>query len=240
MFVGYGRSGHSLVGQLINAHRNAVIAHEAHALVYLKLGYSWRQIYAHILRQDEEFEARDRQWTGYKYRVPDLSQGEYADLKVIGDKKGGGTTDILEEHPELFARLNEFNAPLRVIHHVRNPYDNISSIARREDLTPEEATQKYFRWVAYVREHLERIQSMPGARTLETHHESLIENPEGFLIRICQFLELTQYPTYLEGCADQVFDAPHQSRHKVHWADDLKHSVARRAQQYDFLRDYRF
>ena len=38
MFVGYPRSGHSLVGAMFDAHPDIVIAHELDALRYLKAG----------------------------------------------------------------------------------------------------------------------------------------------------------------------------------------------------------
>ena len=39
MFVGHPRSGHSLVGALIDAHPNAVVAHELDALKYVEAGF---------------------------------------------------------------------------------------------------------------------------------------------------------------------------------------------------------
>ena len=38
LFIGYARSGHSLVGSFLNAHRHAVIAHELNLLWYARLG----------------------------------------------------------------------------------------------------------------------------------------------------------------------------------------------------------
>lgn len=240
MFIGYPRSGHSLVGQLINAHRNAIIAHEENALFRLLQGYYPKQIYALLLRRDEKFARRGRRWTGYSYEVPGLSQGQYKTLKVIGDKAGGMTTEVLAKHPELFEWLSMFGVPLRVIHHVRNPYDNISSISRREDKTLEAATQKYFLKATRARNHLKQVNKLPTASVLETHHEDLVAAPQKFLTRLMLFLGLDPYPEYLTACADVVFDSPHKSRHKVSWPPALKDAVAERMRQYDFLRGYSF
>ena len=240
MFVGYGRSGHSLLGQFINAHRAAVIAHEAHALRYLQRGYGWRQIYALLLERDEKFARRGRRWNEYKYSVPGLSQGRHDTLKVIGDKKGGGSTALLAQHPEVFDLLRNSPLPLRVIHHVRHPYDNISSIARREDRSLDEAVRKYFRWAGNAAHHVERFEQIPEAHTIETHHEDLVRNPEQVLARICRFLKLEVYEKYLTSCADEVFESPRQSRDKVDWSADQREVVGEQAEAFPFLRRYEF
>ena len=48
MFIGYPRSGHSLIGVLLDAHPNTIISHELGALKYLHTGFSKGQIY-HLL-----------------------------------------------------------------------------------------------------------------------------------------------------------------------------------------------
>src|SRR5690349_21009491 len=55
LFVGYPRSGHSLIGSLLNAHHEVVIAHEMDAHKYIMRGFNRDQLYWHVLRQDERF-----------------------------------------------------------------------------------------------------------------------------------------------------------------------------------------
>ena len=74
-FIGYARSGHSLVGSLLNAHPRMVIAHELDALRYVRMGFSRSQIYALLLEQDERFAAIGRTWSGYDYTVPGAPPG---------------------------------------------------------------------------------------------------------------------------------------------------------------------
>ncbi|PSO51862.1 MAG: hypothetical protein BRC34_14235, partial [Cyanobacteria bacterium QH_1_48_107] len=45
MFIGYPRSGHSLVGSLLDAHPNIIIAHELNALNFVDMGFNQQQIY---------------------------------------------------------------------------------------------------------------------------------------------------------------------------------------------------
>ena len=49
MFIGYPRSGHSLVGSLLDAHPYMLIAHELDALRYIQVGFSKKQLYHLII-----------------------------------------------------------------------------------------------------------------------------------------------------------------------------------------------
>jgi hypothetical protein len=104
-FLGYMRSGHTLVGQLLNAHPNIVISHELGALSLLAKSYSIPQVYYLCLQKDESFENRNRTWTGYKYKVGGQYQGTFKDLRVIGDKHGAATVYDFDNNPKLFIIL---------------------------------------------------------------------------------------------------------------------------------------
>ena len=71
---------------------------------------------------------------GYTLLVDGLYQGKYEDyIDVIGDKKAGTTTMMLQRRPDKWS--NVFNnlksligtMMLKVIHVIRNPYDNIAT-----------------------------------------------------------------------------------------------------------------
>ena len=49
LFVGYPRSGHSIVGALLNAHRDAVVAHELDAPPLIVGGCSRDELFSRIL-----------------------------------------------------------------------------------------------------------------------------------------------------------------------------------------------
>jgi hypothetical protein len=50
MFIGYPRSGHTLVGSLLDAHPNIILADELNALKFIEAGFSERQIFYLLLR----------------------------------------------------------------------------------------------------------------------------------------------------------------------------------------------
>ena len=51
MFIGYPRSGHSLVGSLLDAHPQIILAHELNALELFKRGFGARQIYIFLMEK---------------------------------------------------------------------------------------------------------------------------------------------------------------------------------------------
>ena len=128
LFVGYPRSGHSLLGALLNAHRHAVIAHELQAPQLVLAGCDRETLYARILRA-AWFDLRGNT-SNYAYQVPNQWQGRFEHLRVVGDKRGGSAALAIGEHPNLLNRLRVMvGVRLRLIHVVRNPFDNIAAIS---------------------------------------------------------------------------------------------------------------
>ena len=146
IFIGYPRSGHSLLGSLLDAHPEMVIAHELDVLTFVAAGWPRRALYSRILNHDATFTESGRQWFGYDYRVPGQWQGRVSKLRVIGDKKGGKTTERLGARPDLLERLRRtVEVPVRLVHVVRSPYDNITTMARRSGQTLEQAARALLR-----------------------------------------------------------------------------------------------
>jgi len=105
LFVGFSRSGHSLIGALLDAHPNVVISHELDPLRYTFARFSKWQIYSLILEGSQRYAKNLRQRGGYTYHVPGQWQGKFSDLRVIGDKEGEGTTTKLRLYPKLLERF---------------------------------------------------------------------------------------------------------------------------------------
>jgi hypothetical protein len=89
MFLGYPRSGHSLVGSLLDAHPDVVIAHELDALRLLRLRFGRDQLYALILANDRSFTAAGRRWTGSDDTVPGGWQGESGPCACWATRRAG-------------------------------------------------------------------------------------------------------------------------------------------------------
>ena len=239
MFIGYPRSGHSLVGSLLDAHPNVVIAQECDVLKFIRMGFGRSAIYQTLLLNSRTIlSQRGREWSGYSYRVPGQWQGCYEKLLVIGDKKAGRSTDRLMRNPVLLPKLQTtVRVPIRVIHVVRNPYDNITTIARASKKSLEEAIDFYFSLCRTVVDLTSRI---PVQGVCEVHLESLIADPKTTLRDLCGFLGVSAGDDYLESCATIVYDSPNKTRSKLKWTSQMINLVRSQSQKIPFLSRHTF
>jgi hypothetical protein len=244
MFVGYQRSGHSFIGALLDAHPDAAMGMEVDALNLVKLGYNRFQIFYCLVRNSEVFTRKLKNiWTGYSYAVEGLYQGRFTDLKVIGDKKGGKSTLHLGEDFALFIRLQKIvRIPVKVLHVIRNPLDNITTMIIRnlpDNKNPDredflDKIDLYFK-KAEINDRLKKSGEMD---ILDIYHEDFISDPVSELTKILHFVSLSPIPEYIDLCSKKVYKEPHITRNQLSWPQDLLEDVKSRAMQYFFLNRY--
>ena len=233
LFIGHGRSGSSLVGSLLNAHRHAVIAHELNTMHFVKRRFTRLQLNWLLWAQDQAFGRAGREWTGYDYRVSGQWQGRFERLLVIGDKHAGGATKLLGQRPELLDRLRWIvGVPVKMVHIVRNPLDNIATLHRRQNMSLAAAAEFYFESTATN----QRLLVENPRDTLTVHLEDVISRPGEEISRLCGFLDLDAPADYLQDCAASVFAEPRRTRGSVDWPSELLSIILDRCQGCDFLR----
>lgn len=172
-FVGYGRSGHSIVGSILDAHPNIVIAHEYYLFDKVLAAPHEKRIRTKAKLFDElywsSYHSTVSGWRsdketrkGYNLRINGTWQGQFDQrLSVIGDKTGGATATMYHTSPQVFKatlkRLDMLSGvPHAAIHVVRNPYDMIATVALFQasgdpDYTKVEAsTTNKFNQVVYL------------------------------------------------------------------------------------------
>ncbi|HET9417247.1 MAG TPA: sulfotransferase [Candidatus Limnocylindria bacterium] len=244
VFLGHARSGHSIVGALLDAHPQVVISDELDALRYIDLGFDARQVMYLSLAVSGRQAANQRRKAGqggtvYSYHVPGQWQGRHRDLRVVGDSQAGWTVQRLARDPQLLERLRKVMAgrELRFIHVIRSPYDNISTMMIRGGRTFESAFDRYFANCESIGVLGERIG--PGG-LLRVRHEDVIVTPKESLSKACQFLGVTADAQYLEACASILYDSPSRSRSKITWTDEMRAAVEGRIAEFEFLSGYRF
>jgi hypothetical protein len=239
MFIGYPRSGHSLVGSILDAHPEAVVAHELDALRLLRLGFRRNQIWSMILERDAEFVAGgSAARLDYTYAIPGASQGHWTQLRVIGDKKGGQSTRAIRARPHLLDRVRRtMKVPLRVVHVTRNPFDNISTMAKRGRLELPDAIESYFQLVETVG-HTRR--QLDPAELLDIQHEQMIADPRSTITRLTGHMGLDATDEYIDACAATLFTSPRRTRENAPWTPELVDQTTERILEHDFLAGYRF
>ena len=237
LFVGYPRSGHSIVGALLNAHRHAVIAHELNAPDLILGGCCREELLTRIVGRAQWFNLRGNRGV-YPFQVPNQWQGRFEELRLAGDKRGGAVSRCIADHPDFLNRVRELvGVPLRLIHVVRNPFDNIAAISIRQEMSLTEAADFYFR---HTRVTADLDRTLSPEEWLTLRHEELIADPRSSLEALCRFLGLDAPADYLDDCRRVVFASPTRTRDKVSWAPDLQRDVEERKNAVSFLADYSF
>jgi hypothetical protein len=243
MFIGHVKSGGTLIGSLLDAHPQIVLADEIDALHYVSAGFKRDQIY-HLLLKGSQREALKgrvtaRRLTPYSLAVPGQWQGRYQKLRVIGDSKAGPSTRKLGQEPELLWHLQQVMAgvDLRFIQVIRNPYDPISAMIMRGGRTFENAVAHYF---GYCKTLVAFRNYLPDSSLLAVRYEDFISHPEAYLADLCHFLGVEARDAYLNACASIVQESPEPYRHMVEWSPHWMGVVHDWIGQFDFLAGYSY
>jgi hypothetical protein len=235
LFAGYPRSGHSIFGAIVNSHPNAVISHELGAPRLIAAGVGREELFARMLARAWWFDLRGNRGV-HPYAVPGAWQGRVDELRVIGDKRGGMVTRAIASDASFLERTRELVAvPLRLVHVVRDPFDNIAAIAIRESRSLPEAADYYF-------EHLrttERLGELcePG-ELLTVHHEELVFDPRATLLALARHLDLGPDPGWIEAASAVVFERPTGTGETVEWPAALRREIGARASATPYLAGY--
>lgn len=238
-FVGSARSGSTLVGALLDAHPEIVIAHEANAFGCIDAGFDRTSLFWFLLRNSRCFAKSGAEWTGYGYAVPDQWQGRTHYPRVIGDKKAGVATRQVSVDPRLLDRLVEtVEVPVSLIHTVRNPFDALATRCRKlPQISLADHADRYFDRCQGVQNLKDRVDA---PEMLDVHHEALVSDPERELRRMLDFIGLEGSDDYIAAAKAIVNDKPNRSRHSFPWTPEQIRQIESRMQQYSFLRVYSF
>ncbi|MEI6434362.1 MAG: sulfotransferase [Bacteroidota bacterium] len=219
IFIGYPYSGHSLIGSIIDAHPNAAISHELHVGKLLKRGYSKERIYSMILLNSIKFAQEGRTWNNYSYLIPGEWNGRYTTLRVIGDKKGGGSSKFFTKKSEIFDTIGtSLGLPVKYIHVIRNPYDMISTLFRKTQNPQTDsikiAIDKFIKRIERTAELKKTVQPKDWH---DVYHEQFLALPDESIIALFRFLHLEIPDGFIENCKKIIYPTPHKSRFDVTW-----------------------
>ena len=203
-FIGSGRTGSTLVGQLINYHPNCLISNENRFLDALfhekeapEVNFKRMLVSAmaqfqsglenapHFKKNLSRYQSR---WKDMSYLAQD-EDFHKKEIKVIGDKKAGGTTGLYRKSPEKFMRIVEqleTEHQMCFLQVVRNPAIAARSyMASHKVPTFNEACQKVIDdtvTAARIQGHVSFYHSL--------HYEDLLGNPTAELTKLLSWLNL--------------------------------------------------
>ena len=266
-FVGHGSSGHSIVASLLDSHPHMVISHEFSLFQKLSTGSLaptkpaiFNALWNHDRRNARWFEANSVK--GYTLMVDGLYEGKYVDhIDVMGDKRGDLTIKLFIDHPSNWSRvydtLQSLNVTLKVIHVIRNPYDNIASMVFLSDKTKysifkniKRSNETYTFDSNYtaklIKKYFQYHQAVVSVREkynldiIEVHGKDLVSDPKGTLLRLCDQLGVTCSDDYLEKCSNKVFKTESRTRHLLKWTEEQLELIEQNIKKYNCLEGYTF
>lgn len=220
LFIGYPRSGHTLIGALLDAHPNILLAHEQDILYYAKRNYSAQQISYLLKKSNRAFAKGGRQWMGYNYAVAGQWQGRYKQLLILGDKSGGRTSrrllqaDGLDVLDKLGKRID---APLVFLHIIRNPFDIVTTMMKRTTkrrqlaLNKKEINKKIKHFIRHA-QAVEKLKAHTQYQLIDLYFEDFVADVPGHLFRILTKLGMHSTDAYLSACDDLVWKKPKTTR----------------------------
>jgi hypothetical protein len=235
LFVGFPRSGGSLVGAMLDAHPDQVIAHEMGALRKIARGYSRDGLCAAALRADRHFAARGFVNQDDVFEIPGQWQGRVRRLRGIGDKNAGETGRLLLDDPTLLDRLRDtMRVPVQVVVVVRNPFDNVARIASRGALPVLSAAARYAEFAAVTDKVIRDL----GDDGLVVHHEATVADPPASLHRLARFFDVDAPDDWVDACSELVLPSPRLARDAVEWSPAERAVVDEMIGRFDFLHCY--
>ena len=268
VFVGFARSGHSIVGALMDAHPDMVIAYEYNVLKYMKKLTSnndplllfnklYNNTYISATRSwYSEKEARK----GYTLSVSQNSwQGRVRRLRVIGDKSGSMTVLQHKMDPTKCQYLvdkmqGNLGISVKAIRVLRNPYDNIATVLLYNTMKIGEIPRNSseianFRKPAIATKHIsDYFELASGANRIITdchlpvlyvHLSDLISQPISVMRDMCDFVGVECSVDYLDACAGKLFPSLSKTRNLVKWSQEQIDNVAQNIRSFsEFSRYY--
>ena len=268
-FVGYGRSGHSIIGSLMDSHPHMVISHEYDLFTKLSdgsLAANKTAIFNALWNNSRQtiisgLRAKSTKYKGYTLFVDGLYQGKYVDhIDVIGDKKGGTTSDLLAHNHERWLQsfniVKSLNLSMKVINVIRNPYDNIATMAMyratgktkfgklkqsNETFKVKSKIIKYYiNFYFDLHKATESAIKTYNLDVIEIHGRDFILNPKGTLLKLCSSLGVTCYDNYLKICNDNIYKRESRTRHMLEWTEEQLNSIQRNIDEHSNLKGYNF
>ncbi len=266
-FVGFPRSGHSLIGSILDAHPDAVIAHELDVMGLIEKAVPLPLIHGMIAHNASDFTANGRTWNGLSYTIEGGSHGVAGRPLVVGDKKGDWAVRRCAQD---FALLDQARKILRNrdrwILVVRHPADNIATMSLRkgrvyDDLRVATAPRDFGdtlrtaqadgRIVANVLDEMiddyetlcvttEKMQRhLPDEAWHTMIYEQFVDHPAEHISALYAFLDLSLDDALIRSGASIVREGRTPSRDRIGWSAAQEDRVAAIIERFEFLAAYR-
>lgn len=269
IFVGFARSGHSIVGTLMDAHPDMVIAHEYNVLKNIKreLRGNTLTLFNNLYRNSYSnamagWRSRKKSEKGYNLSMTRQSwQGRVHTLRVIGDKAAGMAAQQHHSDPTKCAYLvkgmKAQGISVKAIRVLRNPYDIISTRTLYKGLTnrqvfltkssPEYSKQHHpmisdtdISRFFELASHVNGMIADCQLPVLNVHLSDLVSQPRAVMKEICNAMGVECPAAYLDSCAGKVFKTLSKTRNLVKWQQKKIDVVAQKMTRFSEFSRYSY
>ena len=266
-FVGYPRSGHSIIGSVMDAHPDIVIAHEyflfSECASQLKVGTSifenktqlFNKLYKNsYLSSKCGLRSDGNARKGYSLDVGSQWQGTFRQLRVIGDKSGGKTSQVMKSRTRsqcLAQMVDGLDLQIIAVHVVRNPYDMIATriLYQLPTVRPSDHLHKRVKpnhnmqisnTNALFSQALAVTTVSKKVTVFEIHIEDYIKDPRRCVLEICNALEVPCPQDYVEECYQKAYRNVSRSRDLIEWEPVILRRIQERMKEFPFFHGYTF
>jgi hypothetical protein len=229
-FCGYPRSGHTLVAAILNANPNCMISNQLNIFSNDKIDMNYIRSYSLI--------------TGTWKPTTQVPHVPKQEIKVIGDKTGHRTVEILNSTPQRLGMIkSQIGVPMKWIHVVRNPFDNLATWAKLNYENNKQRSQsqhlnnvieKYIK----LNETIARLRKSEDVLTVR--HEYVITRMHNTLEEMANFLDISFDPIWRDNVRNTVWKKPRVTRRQIPWTQKQKGIVHDIIDQYEWLKGYDF
>lgn len=215
LIIGNARSGSTILGAVLDAHPEVVVANETQESANFWRGLDGESIRHGILANAEEQAVAGRISSGYKYQVGAAPSAK-ANIRVLGDKIWNPATLLLHGDHGLIPSLEKrVGAPIVVISAVRDIFDTVTTMHRRSGAP---ITDR-LRWFAAHCEAVAAIgERLPPNQFMHVHHEDLVLQPEDEIEKCCRLLGVYYEASHAVEVKKVLFKRPKRPRDHVLWS----------------------
>ena len=267
VFVGYQRSGHTLIGSVMDAHPNMLISNTLFLLqscafrgVGERLFENKTHLFNTIYRDSyllSKCGARNgtNSSKGYSLEVNGQWQGKFSQLRVVGEKSGGSTAQMLLLDKGITCWkhfVDSIGIPIVAIHVVRNPYDMIAteSLYRLSKVKEMKASDLVFGklrpGLSMLTEEAQRVFKQANSverfskkvPVVEIHIEDYIKDPKSAVRKICNGLGLPCPADYVQECYNKAYGSVSRTRDLIEWEPEVIESIQTNMMKIPFFHGY--
>lgn len=224
MFMGYPRSGHTLVASMLNAHPNVICSNQMFIIQNIE-----KQMLDPLLLTILNG-ATDMHW---KPEVK-IDKTPKSDIYVIGDKTGHRTVEYLIDNPGQLDHLKTIVPwPIKWVHVVRNPYDCMATWTKKnfdnkKKKSPASASveaefKAAFEKFKALNQKIAELKKSEDVLTLV--HEKVVVSKDQTMQQLCNFLDIEKTDEWRKRVVKTLWKTPRITRRKISWTPFMKNSI---------------